>query len=332
MVEIMNLIEIYIQEVTRRLPEKKRSEVAAELKGKIESLLSENPNDDEIKAVLEQLGNPASLANGYLDRPMHLIGPRYYEVYISLLKMFLPIAFVIAFLSIFVEFFIDYQGDEAILSLIIDIFSFGIARIIEVGIQVFFWLTLVFAIMERYDQSSNRRPIIEDFPSWSVKDLKQIPKKKAISKWEVFGTLMWTTIWATVYFYANHLIGIYRSEGDELQFVTPTFNQDVLLQFWPLVAVIVLLEIILAIYKLTMKQWTKGLAVVEIVSEIIGAVFFIIILTNENVWNAAFVKEMAETFNTAPEQLEAWFQGGIVFLSLFAIAVTAFESIRKARI
>ena len=34
---------------------------------------------------------PVSLANGYLDRPMHLIGPRYFDVYTTLLKMIIPI-------------------------------------------------------------------------------------------------------------------------------------------------------------------------------------------------------------------------------------------------
>ncbi len=98
----MNLIDIYIQEVTRRLPEKNREDIALELRSTISDMLSDDYRDDDVKDVLEKLGNPAELASGYRDQPMHLIGPRYFDVYLSLLKMILPIAAVIALISMVV--------------------------------------------------------------------------------------------------------------------------------------------------------------------------------------------------------------------------------------
>ena len=80
----MKLIEIYIQEVTRRLPEKMRKDIALELRSTIEDMLLGNDSEEDVKRVLNQLGNPAVLANGYKDQPMHLIGPRYFDVYVSL--------------------------------------------------------------------------------------------------------------------------------------------------------------------------------------------------------------------------------------------------------
>ena len=62
-------------------------------------MLPDDYNEDDIKEALAKLGNPAVLASGYLDRPMHLIGPRYYEMYISLLKIILPIAIIISVIS-----------------------------------------------------------------------------------------------------------------------------------------------------------------------------------------------------------------------------------------
>ena len=64
-----------------------------------------------------------------------------------------------------------------------------------------------------------------------MKDIPYIPKKKAISKFEVFGGLMWTAIWATLYFYANQLVGIYDGGGGRLEFVVPSLNQEVLLRY-----------------------------------------------------------------------------------------------------
>ena len=83
----MNLIDKYIQEVTRRLPEKNRKDIALELRSTIEDMLPKQYSEEEVKEVLKELGNPAILANGYNDRPMYLIGPRYYEMYIIILKI-----------------------------------------------------------------------------------------------------------------------------------------------------------------------------------------------------------------------------------------------------
>ena len=83
------------------------------------------------------------------DRPMHLIGPRYFDLYVSLLKMILPIAGVIALISMIASYFFSYNGEEAILNIVIKVFAEGIWILIEVGLQVAFWLTLTFAIIER---------------------------------------------------------------------------------------------------------------------------------------------------------------------------------------
>lgn len=53
----MNLIDVYIQEVTRRLPEKGRDDIALELWSTIEDMLPENYSDKGVKEVLKNLGN-----------------------------------------------------------------------------------------------------------------------------------------------------------------------------------------------------------------------------------------------------------------------------------
>ena len=77
------------------------------------------------------------LASGYLDRPMHLIGPRYFDMYITLLKMIVPIAAVIALISMIAEYFMNFGGEEAVVNVVFTIMGEGIWRIIDVGLQVF---------------------------------------------------------------------------------------------------------------------------------------------------------------------------------------------------
>ncbi|MEC2078144.1 HAAS signaling domain-containing protein [Metabacillus fastidiosus] len=331
----MNLIEIYIQEVTRRLPEKNRDDIALELRSTIEDMLSDDYSEEDVKAALEKLGNPATLASRYKDRPMHLIGPRYFDVYVTLLKMILPIATVISLISIIPEYFIDYHGEEAVINVVLDLIGLGIWKIIEVGIQVFFWLTLVFAILERTDKGKEEHPLTASLKKWTPDDLKNIayiPKKKAISKFEVFGSLMWTAIWATIYFYAHHLLGVYERDGNGLEFVTPSLNQEALLQYWPIVLVIIGLEIALALYKLIKGQWTKRMAISNTVLQLIATVVLIVILLNPNLLNKDFLTYMMDLFTVTNHQLQMWIVGGGILIFIISAAISVFDGFRKASI
>ncbi|MZF31828.1 hypothetical protein GRA88_27405, partial [Bacillus anthracis] len=166
----MNLIDIYVEEVAKRLPEKNREDIILELRSTIEDMLPDNYNEDDEKRVLEKLGSPVSLANGYLDRPMHLIGPRYFDVYLTLLKMIIPIAAIIALIAMVAENFINYTGDQAVLNVILQLIGKSIGGIFEVALHVFFWLTLVFAILERTDKNKDTEPLTTSLKKWTPDD------------------------------------------------------------------------------------------------------------------------------------------------------------------
>lgn len=331
----MNLIDIYVEEVAKRLPEKNREDIILELRSTIEDMLPDDYNEDDEKRVLEKLGSPVSLANGYLDRPMHLIGPRYFDVYMTLLKMIIPIAAVIALIAMVAENFVGYDGEQAVLNVILNVIGKGIGGIIEVGLHVFFWLTLVFAILERTDKDKGTEPLTTSLKKWKPDDLKNtsyVPKKKSISKFEVFGGLMWTAIWATLYFYANHLVGVYNATESGLKFVAPTFNQDVLLQYWPIVIIVIVFEIAISLYKLVQGQWTKKLAIGNAILQIVGTIVFIVIVVNPNLFNEGFVTFVANAFTTSPEEFKTWLIGGGIIIYMLSAVLNIFDGFRKARI
>jgi hypothetical protein len=331
----MNLIEIYIQEVTRRVPEKSREDIALELRSTIEDMLPEDYTKEEIKLVLEKLGNPAMLASGYRDQPMYLIGPRYFDLYVTLLKMILPIAISIGLIVMIAEYFISHGGGETVIQVVITIMGKGIGTIIDVGIQTFFWLTVVFAILERADKKNDMHPLSSSLKKWTPDDLKNIPfipKKKIISKLEVFGYLFWTAIWATLYFYANHLVGIYEGNGNRLEFVTPVLNQEVLVSNWPIVLVVIGLEIALALYKFIKGQWTKQVAVFNTVTELIGALVFLVIISNPNLLHQEFIAYMTDLFTINAEQLKRWIVGGVISIYVVFAVFNVFDGFRKSRI
>ncbi|KWW20486.1 hypothetical protein AS888_18140 [Peribacillus simplex] len=328
----MELIELYIQEVTRRLPEKNREDIALELQSTIEDMLPEDYNEQDVKEILIKLGDPVTLASGYRDRPMHLIGPRYYDVYVSLLKMILPIAAVISLISLIGDSTFANIGDKTVMEVILRIIGKGIAGIISTAIQVFFWLTLLFALLERTDTSKDHMPLTKGFKRWTPDDLKQIPnisKKKAIPKVEIFGSLLGIAVFAALYFNASSLLGVYETGKDGLHFVTPSFNQEVLNSYWPLIFSIIILGVCLAIYKLLAGQWTKKLAWLHTCYQLLTTITLIIIISNPQLLTNEFIIYMTKLFPI--DEWEGRIYWGIILISIFFAVFDSIQGFRKGK-
>lgn len=331
----MNLIDLYIQEVTRRIPNKNRSDIALELESTIYDMLPENYTEENVNQVLETLGNPAILASKYSDQPMHLIGPKYFDVYVSLLKLIFPIAILISFITLAAVKFFNPIESGAVLETFLSIIVEGIGQIIDIGIQTFFWLTVTFVVIERVDRNKDESPLSMHFNPWKPEDLKHvtyIPKDKAIKKCEGYGSLFWTAIWGTTYFYADHLLGIYVKGEDGLRMTTPAFNQEVLMSFWPLVVLIISAEIALAIYKVIKKQWTNKLALFSTIYQIASVVIFIAILTHSNLFSLEFLNQISETFSTTPEFFRNSLVWGLITIFVFFAGWEIFDVYRKTKI
>ncbi|MDM5314209.1 HAAS signaling domain-containing protein [Peribacillus frigoritolerans] len=328
----MELIELYIQEVTRRLPEKNRTDIALELQSTIEDMLPEDHTEQDVKAVLLKLGDPVTLASGYRDRPMHLIGPRYYDVYINLLKMILPIAAVISLIALVGDNPFRDTGNT-VMEAILKIIGKGISGIISTGIQVFFWLTLSFAILERLDTSKDQSPVTKDLKPWTPENLKDIPnisKKKAVPMIEVFASLLGLSVFAALYFNAANLLGVYEKRNGSLIFVTPSFNQDVLNSYWLLVSGVIIIGVLLAIYKLVLGRWTLKLAFFHAIYQLLYTLAFIIIISNPDLFNPEFLAYQRTLFSI--DEWKSSIYWGLILISIIFAAYDTYQGFRKAKI
>jgi len=335
----MNLIEAYLYEVTRRLPEKTRDDIAMELRSTIEDMLSEQPSEKEVKSALAQLGDPAVLAAQYSEKPMYLIGPKVYDIYIGTMKKIIPWAILITIIvNVFIGIF-SFTGDESWLSLIIDGFSNTIVNIIMMLIYLFFWVTIVFVFIERVGLSKSDLPITKMGAPWTPEDLKLVnilPRKKIITKGEILFGLLWTAIWAIVYFNADHLVGIYDDlGGDGLQFIMPILNQDILLSYWPLIILSIVLELGLAVFKWNSKIWTMKLVAANAIIHLYGITVFIIIASNTSLLNVDVIPYMADLLDFTVAQVQnfmKWIWLTIIASVIVTILIEIFDSYRKAKI
>jgi magnesium-transporting ATPase (P-type) len=326
----MHLIDIYIHEVTRRLPEKNRKDIALELQSTIEDMLPENYSEEDVREALVNLGSPVTLAGGYLDRPMHLIGPRYFEVYVTLLKMILPIAATIALIVSFSESVFTYNANETVINIILATIGKGILEILSTSVQTFFWITLVFAILERTDTSKDELPLKKWTPD-ELKNISPILKEKKISKTSIFGSLLEIGIFTAVYFNAVRLLGVYENIHGKLQMTLPSFNQEVLQSYWFIVLVAIGVEVTLVCYKFIAGQWTMRIAIFNLIRHVISSIVLIVLLGNSSLINPDFIAYLEGMFNTSFE-MRNLFTVGLIFLFIAFAFIDVIKGFRKANI
>lgn len=281
----MEKVERYIFAVTKRLPQKQRSDLEQELRSLIEDMLSEQvknskTTEKDIDQVLLELGNPALLADRYRAKRNYLIGPENYETYFLVLKIVIAaVAFGIT-LAMTIGFFVEPPG--SIVELFIEYFS----ALFGALVQVFAWITAIFAIIEHRNVSMN-----EEFKNepWNPADLPELPDKNlAIKPAEPLVGLLFAVLAIILFNTAEHLIGIYSFSDDGVMRLIPLFNHEGFRALLPLLNIMLAIGIFKESLKLVIRKWTRGLALANLVFNLLSFGLFILFVRGDSLWSDAF--------------------------------------------
>lgn len=244
------LTERYIGATIRSLPPTAQADVRAELEASIADAIDarleqgETPLEAE-RAVLTELGDPGILAASYAERPLHLIGPRFYLAWWRLLKLLLIIVPVCVLGGVALgQAIAGAPVGEAIGSSIVA--SLGSV------VHIAFWTTLVFFVLERTDNASA-------LPAWDVDQLPESPENGA-GRAEVIAALIFLGVAAGAVFW-DAMLGFFPTGGAPIAILHPGL--------WPwgitVLFALILAEILLAIAVYARGRWTTALAVVNTV-------------------------------------------------------------------
>ncbi len=172
-----NMIERYVQDVARRLPEKDREDVKKELRANIYDMLAGDESDEAVKKVLYQLGSPASLAEKYRSKPQYLISPAYYDQYVSVLKWVLPLVGVVVMVIGFATGAFDAvkAGTDNFFLAAGGIFAKGLSMGFSAAFHALFWTTVGFIIAERSREKVSKTGEY----GWKIEELPEIRSEKA---------------------------------------------------------------------------------------------------------------------------------------------------------
>lgn len=244
-----SLTERYVAVAVRSVPEKTRADLAAELTASIADQVDarvesgESPPAAE-RAVLEQMGDPDRLAAEYADRPTFLIGQRYYFDWLRLLKLLIWIVVPIATCAIALAKVLSGGTVGEVMASIV-------TGALNVGIQVAFWTTLVFVILERTAprQSGPLAP-------WSLDRLPDPVRRASLP--DLIASLVFLALVVLAVLW-DRLVGLAWIDGD-----TVPVLDDALWPWWIAgLFVLVAAEAILAVTVYRSGGYTVGLAVIN---------------------------------------------------------------------
>ena len=285
------LIERYLYDVIRRLPEKQKVDIKKELKTLIEDMIIEKGNfweadEKEIGEILKELGSPAKLAAKYREGEKHLIGEKYYDQYIYILKIVLvctAVGLVIAAVSLAFNKAVNTQKFSTYLQMNLNSF----VQIPITLMNVFAGITLFFAIVEKTEVKLDIKQ--KDF---KPENLPIIPCRKAVIKRRKSIMGMAFTVIVTIWFcFVPNNFGYVLSFGGsgmidraKMHFI-PVFNIEIWSQIIPFFVIVFSLCFVNQMVRFLAGKYNVAVMISTITTQILCFVLDVIILKEFLIWN-----------------------------------------------
>lgn len=270
------LTDRYVHATLRSVPDGHRAEIGAELRASIADMVDgriaagESEADAE-RAALTELGNPDQLATQYSSRPAHLIGPPYFLVWRRLIITLLTwVPAVVALIVVSVELV-----DGASVGTVV---AEGLGAAWQVAIQVAFWTTLVFAILDWTNSPLSDR-------EWDVDQLPDAPPERAISLGETAASIGFAVAMAGLIAYQQVWSWFTDESGERVSILDP----DLWSSWIPVILAAIAAGIVIDAVRYRTGRWTVNQAVANVAVNAAFAVPVLWLLQQDALFNPAFI-------------------------------------------
>ena len=266
----------YITAVLKGIPEEQRADVNVKLRQLIDTSvlermsLGEDPGTAE-RVVLRELGDPMRVSATYSGRSLSLIGPRFYPEYIRLLKLLVSI--VVPIVTVVVGITTALTG-ESVWSVVLAALGSGFM----VGIQVAFWITLVFAVIDR--RTTDDSSVASE---WDFDDLPEITENR-IGLGDTLASITGLSLLVLFLLWQPTYQESFDPGGPSIPILNPALST-----LWiPILIVILLASITLELIKYRTGKWTIPLAAVNSLLSLSFAFSAIFIIASDQLLNTEF--------------------------------------------
>ncbi|MFI5896855.1 permease prefix domain 1-containing protein [Actinoplanes sp. NPDC051513] len=293
-----SLVDRYVYTALRRVPEQQRADIDRELRASIDDAVdakvdSGESRDAAVEATLIELGDPDRLADSYADRPNYLIGPALYtpwrKLTLTLLSAVLPI--VVAVVVV-----IQVIDDPAIGKVI----GTAVTTILNVGIQMVFWTTLLFFIVERTGAGKASLRI-----TWSPKDLPRY-QPGGMTTAQLAAGVAWPVL----------LIAALILQQFALTDV-PVLDPANWSFWWPFLIVAFALRGACTVWVWRLGTWNRTVSVVNAVLSLLSTVPVVWLLATDRFFNPEF-QQFADL--GSGDDVKGWLSAGVIAILVLGTA------------
>lgn len=174
----MNMLDLYIAEIGKHLPEKNRLDLQREIRSLLEDALDDasqtqgRPVDEAMTIeVLKKFGEPEKVAASY-SPPRYLIGPRLLPTYWLVLRIVLAVVLVVSAIGVGLGLGQGIDPNQSLLEAILE----AVAGMLGSLVAAFGNVTLIFALLERFVPESEWAKA----KAWDPRQMKAEPDPEKV--------------------------------------------------------------------------------------------------------------------------------------------------------
>lgn len=261
------LTDRYVWGVLRAVPTTQRRDLEPEIRAMVLDAIDARvaaglPRAEAERAAITELGDPDVLAARYTDRSLALIGPAYFPDWKRLLTLLLSIVVPITAIAVTGAGFL---AGKPVGEMILD----GANTAFMVAVQLSFWITLVFAWLERSGQ-----PALGE--SWTPDRLPELPAgRKGLHPAEVAVSIVAMIVGSVL------LVWQQTAKPVVIDGVGYPVFDPALWSFWmPYFLVLLAIELVALLWRWRTGGWTWAQATLNLVTNIAFVVPGIYLIQN----------------------------------------------------
>lgn len=316
-----NLIERYLYDVVRRLPEKNQDEVKKELRSNIDDMLPNNPTEQQVVDVLKTLGNPRILASNYLGKPKSLIAPEWMDDYLRVLKVVLIVFGCLSMVFGLIEHITHPEATELV-ELVFEVIGHVLSDAIQRLFSGFALVTLIFALISNYESKVKLK-------EWNPKNLPEVPKEQAVTikkSHSVLGLIV-TVIFGTIFIFLlinNQVYLAWYVEDGGWVLDSVMFNNATVKMFIPFFVITIIVSIASYLVKIYIGHWNGLVAGIYTFDQVFSAMVGLLFLNHEQLLSTDFIAGVAELLSLTTGKMQEIFNGAAIGISvLIAFGIIA---------
>jgi hypothetical protein len=319
----MELIDRYVYQVGRRLPERTRADVEQELRSLLTDALEERTGrttdftEEEQVAVLEEFGPPEQMAGKYRPQPHYVIGPKLYNLYLIVIAAMAGAGLLASIVTTVVST-LGPEANTSVLGLLLRAWTL----FMNIALSGIGSATVVFAVLERLIPDEEFK--LDEEEKWNPRDLPAVEPRNEIKRAGLIVEIAFLALLMTAFLAFGQRIG--GAYYDGIWHSTPSFLSAAFFSLYlPLLVVRWGLTILLDVVLLRQGRWQLGTRIADLLFHCLDIYILGRLLSGPSVVNS---EALQSALVGAPEAVGALTQllnSGLQIGFLVALIITIFE-------